>query len=219
MFQPLKSLFRTPKNEPNEEQVAAFELNNKPFARALLLRTAHYQDEASRDLAQSGISAGTKKHASLDEAAASGAVTLAYHVATEALKRSGHEAAFLPLEPIPKHASMVVAFSLMVLANIRAQLTVEGIQLDFSSVATRTASLFFLTHPDDVRIEYATRGIAAFRSVAQADAPNVKEWRDHLGQLVLAYVFEWTDSAKQPEQVDFPAIFGGLLAGFLKAVE
>ena len=156
---------------------------------------------------------------SLDAFAASCASTLAYHVAVEAAKSQGRNACFLPYEPVPPYAPMVVAFSLFVLAGIQGHLKAEGVAIDFPEVAASTANLFYLSHPDDERVSNVKRGVAAFQSVAKADVENVRSWHDNLMKAVQMYVLQWNSSNDELKRIEFIPLFGDMLASLLRAVE
>jgi hypothetical protein len=69
-----------------------------------------------------GGAAPVKEEESLRELAGSCAVTIAYHITTEALTQNQRSTAFLPYEPVPNDAPLIVAFALMVLAELHHQL-------------------------------------------------------------------------------------------------
>lgn len=216
MLQRLKSMFSARKELTQLERVSAFDLNERPFARALLLRAAYLQDEAIRDLGKMGSTAAVRENKSLVDAASSSATTVAYHVTTEACKVLGQSVVFMPFDAIPKHAPMVTAFSLFVLAGIHGQLNAEGVALDFSEASVGTALLFSLGHSDEKRLKQANQSIAAFRSVVQASGSNVKEWRDNCMTLVPMYVLQWTTTDEKLKNRDFTPLFASMLSSLLK---
>ena len=219
MLQKLKSMLGAGTRQTRSERAAAIDLEGKPIAKALLLRAAEYQDDAILFAKRMGSKGAVAEEGSLNEFAASCAATFASKVTYDALKALGRPEAFLPYEPVPKYAPMVVAFSLFVLESICAHLKAEEIDLDFPNIAAQTAGLFFVGHPDAERIENAKRGISTFQSVAQVDASNVKEWHDGLFKIVPMYVLQWTTTKQDLKQIDFNELFAGKLAGLLKAIE
>ena len=122
----------------------------------------------------------------------------------------------MPFDAIPKHAPMVTAFSLFVLAGIHGQLNAEGVALDFSEASVGTALLFSLGHSDEKRLKQANQSIAAFRSVVQASGSNVKEWRDNCMTLVPMYVLQWTTTDEKLKNRDFTPLFASMLSSLLK---
>lgn len=197
----------------------SFDLANKPFTRALILRASSYVDETVRELKSMGGVRPIQDEKTLEAFAASCASTIAYHVAVEAARSQGRNAAFLPYEPVASYAPMVVAFSLFVLAGIEGHLKAEGVLIAFPEVAASTANLFFLSHPDDERVHNTKRGIAAFQSVAKADVPNVRSWHDNLMKVVPMYVLQWETENPELKKLEFGPLFGGMLAGLIRAVE
>ena len=127
MFKRIKAALGSGKNPSRTEQAKIFDLTNKQFTQALLLRASQYQDEAVQDLKEmAGRTKPIVEDKTLNEFAASCAATIAHHITTEAIKNIGRNAAFLPYDPVPKYAPMVVAFSLFVLAGLQGQLKVKN---------------------------------------------------------------------------------------------
>lgn len=219
MLQRLKSLLTHDQPTSRIEGAKRFDLAAKPFTRALVLRAAEHQDEAIRDVREMGGLRTIPDEPSCDAFTASSASTIAYHITTEAAKSLGQNVAFLPSEPVPKEAPLVVAFALLVLAGVHGQLKSEGLQLPFAEIAAETANLFFLAHPDEERIENANRGIAAFRSFAQSDAANVRSWHDSLMKLVPMYISQWTTDNPELKKLDCIPLFGSMLQSLLKAAK
>lgn len=214
-----KALFGPEKAPSRSERAKSFDLTTKPFTRALVLRASSLLDETIRELKSMGSARPIQDEKTLDVFAASCASTIAYHVAVEAAKSQGRNACFLPFEPVPSYAPMVVAFSLFVLAGIEGHLKAEGVAIAFPEVAASTANLFFLSHPDDERVPSVKRGIAAFQSVATADVENVRSWHDNLMKVVPMYVLQWNTDNAELKKIEFILLFGGMLAGLLRAVE
>jgi hypothetical protein len=197
----------------------SFDLADKPFTRALVLRASSYIDETLRDLKSVGGIRPIQHEKTLEAFAASCASTIAYHVAVEAAGSQGRNASFLPFEPVPSHAPMVVAFSLFVLAGIEGHLKAEGVVIGFPEVAASTANLFFLSHPDDERVHNAKRGIAAFQSVAKVDVANVRSWQDNLMKVVPMYVLQWETQNRELKKIEFGPLFGNMIAGLIRAID
>lgn len=197
-----------------------YDLSGRPFTHALVLRATHYQDEAILGLGKLvGGAAPVKEEESLRELAGGCAVTIAYHITTEALAQNQRSTAFLTYEPVPNDAPLVVAFAIMVLAELHHQLEADGIDLDFRDLAARTASLFFTAHPDDDRARHALSGIEAFRSIAQADHDKAREWRKSLTTLVAPYVLQRTTKSAELRKIDCAPLFGRLLGSLLSAAQ
>lgn len=218
MIEKLKFDFKAASEQTQMERVAAFDLEDKPITKALLLRAADYQDEAIRLARQLGNSQPIAQETSLGDLAAGCASSIANKVTIEALVALGRPV-FFPHEPLPKYAPMVVAFGLFVAVSICSHLKAERIELELEKVASRTAGLFFVNHPDDERIEHAKRGIAAFQTIAESDASNVQEWQETLSKLVPMYLLQWTMSKDELKKIDFIKPFASQLASLLKVIE
>lgn len=219
MFDRIKEVLGA-KVHSRKEQADTYKLADRPFTKALLSRSSQYQDEAEQHLKKMvGRIKPIAQDKTFNEFAASCAVTIAYHITTEAMKNIGRDPAFLPYTPVPTHAPMVVAYSLFVLAGVRGQLQAEGIELDFREMAVDTANLFFMAHPDAERAKNAMEGIKAFQSVTKADVDNVKVWHDNLMQLIPMYVLQWTTENQELKKHDFIPLFGSMLSSLLKTVE
>lgn len=201
------------------ERAQSFDLTNRPFTRALVLRASRYVDETLSELRSMGGVRPVQNEKTLEAFAASCASTIAYHVAVEAARSQGRSAAFLPYEPVPAYAPMVVAFSLFVLAGIEGHLKAEGVVMGFPEVAASTANLFFLSYPDDERLHNTKRGIATFQSIAKADVENVRLWHDNLMKIVPMYVLQWETENAELKKIEFGPLFGGMLSGLIRAIE
>jgi hypothetical protein len=212
-------MFGAEKAPSRTERANSFDLANKPFTRALVLRASNYLEETLHELKSMGSVRPIQDEKTLEAFAASCASTIAYHVSVEAAKSQERNACFLPYEPVPSYAPMVVAFSLFVLAGIEGHLKAEGVAIAFPEVAASTANLFFLSHPDDERVPNVKRGITAFQSVAKADVENVRSWHDNLMKVVPMYVLQWNTQNAELKKIEFIPLFGGMLAGLLRAVE
>ena len=220
MFERIKTLLRGRKHSMTE-QAETYVLTDKPFSRALLLRASQYGDEAEHDLKEMfGSLKPIAEAKTLDEFAASCAVMIAFTITSEAMKSIGRDRTFMPYDPVPKDALMVVAFSLFVLVGIHGKLKAEGFQLDFTKLALDTACLFFMYHPVQERVKNVMEAQKIFKDVAaKADAGNVREWHDNLMQLIPMYVLQWTTESAELKKLDFIPLFGSMLSGLLKAVE
>jgi hypothetical protein len=224
MFDRLKSIFAVSPRKSRVDQAQSYNLDDKPFAKALVLRATTYQDEAKRDLrAMHGKLKPIAEPKTLQEMIASCAVTIVHHITHEAMKNIGRDPTFcdtlLLNNPMPKDAPLVVAFSLFVLTGLHYQLQAEGIELEFHDLAVETACLFFMFHSDEDRVKYVMQGIQAFHTVAQSGAQNVRDWHDNLMQLIPIYVMQWTTKDEKFKKVECIPLFGGLLTSLLSTVE
>ncbi|MGH8755619.1 MAG: hypothetical protein ACREU0_07330 [Burkholderiales bacterium] len=124
------------------ERARSFDLTDKPFTQALLSRAAQYQDEAIRDVKDMGGTRSIPDETSLTRFAASCAATIAHHMTIEAAKTQARSAVFLPYEPVPKFAPMVVAFSLFVLAGIKVSSKPRVLSSHFQKLLQRLPTCF-----------------------------------------------------------------------------
>ena len=219
MLEGLKSMLGARKIQTRSERALAFNLEGKPIAKALLARAAEYQDEAIAFAKRMGSKKIPAEPASLSEFSASCATTISYKVTCDALKTLGRPEAFLPYDPVPKYAPMVVAFSLFILESICAHLKAEEIEIDFPRLAAQTAELFFVSHPETERIENIKLGISAFQSVTQVDASNVKDWHNTLFEAVPMYILQWSTTKQDLERIDFNELFASQLSSLLRTIE
>ena len=92
------------------EQANGYEINDKPFTEALMLRASHYQDESIKKTKKMAGRIGlVKKDKTLKEFIASCAATIAHEITIESIKNINMSAAFIPQNPVPKYASKVLA--------------------------------------------------------------------------------------------------------------
>lgn len=208
------------KKQSRRKQAETYNLGDKPFTKALLLRGSEYQDDAKSQYRELGGRRPFTEDNTIEEFAASCAVTVAYHITTRSMESIARGLVFMPYEPPPKEAPMVVAFSLSILVGIYGQLEAEGIKIDFREATMDTANLFYLCHPDHERAQYAMEGIKVFQALAeQTDRDNVKKWHDNLMELIPIYVLQWTTENAELKKLDHIPLFGSMLSTLLKAVQ
>jgi len=135
------------------------------------------------------------------------------------MKHIGHDPCFLPVDPAPKFAPMVVAFSLFILAVIQQSMKAEAIESDFQDMSVRTANLFFLGHQDDEKARHIAAGMKAFQSLVHADFQTMKEWRDTLKQLIPIFVLQWSADDEEQKKTDFGPLFAKGLFPLVESVE
>jgi len=208
------------KKQSRKEQAESYSLDDKPFTKALLLRGSQYQDDAKSQYRELRGRRPFTEDKTLEEFAASCAITVAYHITTRSMESIGRELVFPVHEPPTKEALMVVAFSLTILAGIYGQLEAESIKIDFNEASAGTANLFYLYRPDNERAKYALEGIKMFQAlVEELDRENLKEWYDNLMELIPIYVFQWTSENPELKKVDHIPLFASMLSTLLKAVQ
>jgi hypothetical protein len=208
------------RKQSRKKQAESYDLSDKPFAKALLFRASHYQDTAKEVYAALGGRRPFTEDPTLEEFAASCAVTIAHYITTRSMESIGRELCFMPYNPPPKDAPMVVAFSLMILAGIYGQLEADGIKIDFREATMDTANLFYLFRPDNERAQYAIEGIQMFQALAeQTDRDNIRKWNASLMELIPVYVLQWTTDNDELKKFDHISLFGSMLSGLLKAVQ
>jgi hypothetical protein len=219
MFKIIKSKFGK-KKITRSKKVEDFDFSNKPFTKALCLRATEYHEETINDLKNMvGRVRPIKESNTIDELAASCAITISMHIAHEAAKNIALSAAFLPYQQTPKQAPLIIAFSLFLLSGIEGPLKAEGIILDSRELTADLATLFFMFHSDEERAKNALNGIETFQYIVKSDDEKVKEWHEDLIKLLDIYVLQWTSDKKEMKEIDCVPLFGGLLSGLLKALE
>jgi len=219
MLNRIKSFLAKSKAQTRLERANGFALAGKPFTSALLSRAAQYQDEAIRDLREMGSSVKVPDDTSLAMFAAGAASSIAYHIVIEAAKSQNCNPIFLPYEPVPKYAPLVVAFSLFILAGIYGHLKDEGIDIPFLETAASAAALFYLAHPDDERVANAHRGVQTFQAITRQGTENIQTWCENLMKCIPMYVLQWTSDSPKIKELDFDSLFGRMLGSMLKTVQ
>lgn len=200
------------------QQADSYKIPDKPFAKALITRASHYQDDAKKDLNYMiGEIRPIEKDRNLDEFVSSSAVSIAYIVTIEALESINKPSAFMPKSDTPKYAPLVVAYSLLILSNIHEHLLAEGIKLNIKETAVDTASLFFLYHTEKEKSENIIKGIKTFQALVNEDSANVIDWRDSIKKLIPLYVHQWTTKDTELKNHDFIPLFGSMLSTLLAA--
>lgn len=199
-----------------------YDLNNRPFTRALILRAAQYQDVAFTNLKRDlGRIQPQEIPESLDAFAAMSATSIAHYVTTEAAISIGRDAVFLPTASAPNDAPFYLAFSLFFLAGVHGPLTREGIVLSFEDLAVENTQLFFMFHDRTEKVRHHLAGVKAFQLTTKAagDVKQVEQWHDNLMKLIPLYVLQWNTDNEKLKAQDFMPVFGQLLSSLLKVVK
>lgn len=193
-------------------------LDEKPFTKALLLHTAESIDEAMRNLSQIGPLKPIAEDETIEEIAATSAITEAHHITIKAMDKIGRSAIFMPYNPMPKDGPLVVTFSLFVLLSIQNQLEAEGINTEFKNMSARTADLFFLAYDDDNRVNNIKTCFKTFQKVAQSISSGGEEWHDNLMKLIPLHIMQQNSDDSKLEDLDTTSLIGKMLELLLKTV-
>lgn len=208
-----------PEVESFQDQVKQYNLAERPFSEALLLRATTYQDEAHQSLRKAvGSVKPFEKPNSLEALAASCAASIAYQVTVDAAVTIGRDVVFLPSMPVPDDAPFVLAFSLLVLAGMHGPLSGEGLDPDFREMAVQNTSMFFVAHTSEQVTSNCVAGIEAFQATVKAagDHKVVAQWHDNLMGIVSLYIRHWTTTSAKLKNEDFGPAFGQLLSSLLR---
>ena len=219
VFAQRKRVFLT-RSRDNRAKIDSYELCDKPFAKALLLSFCEHHEEVKAQLTKMlGRIRPVSEPDSLAEFAETAAILEAHRIGTEAMKRVGREAVFLPHAAVPNYAPLMVAYTLFVLAEIRGHMHDEQIDFDFRGAAAQTANLFFVFHSDEARTKNVLEGLKAFDYVVGVGGDKLQTWAENLGKLVRVFVLQRTMEPKILEKHDLMALFGSMLSTFLAAAE
>ena len=218
MFDRVKLAFRLTKNLTRLEQAQNYDLNDKPFTKALILRASHYQDDGIRNIKKMvGRIGPIKKDKTIEEFAASCAATIAHDITIKAVEHNNLSAVFPPNKSVPKYSSKVLAFSLLIISGINFGLKEEGIDLNFREVAISATKLFFMLHLAEDITQYLNKGFQEFYTITQSNDLNYTEWHNHISELIPIYVCQWTSDNEELRNTDLIPAFGFLISSLLKA--
>lgn len=220
MFDKIKNSLGS-NNNSRQQQARNFDVSNKPFTEALILRASKYQDEAKQDLIKilGRIRPITQQDNTLNEFASSCAITIARNITSMAMDNIDHEKVFLPYTPLPKYAGLAVAYSIFLLVGIHGELEAEGIKTDSKEMMIDIANLHYMSHPDKERAENAMDGIHMFQFLVKSGGKNIEDWHDNLMKLIPLYVLQWTTEDQQLKQQDFIPLFGSMLNNLFSTME
>lgn len=198
------------------DKMERFDFSNKPFAKALCSRGNKYQIEAINDLKESlGRIRPIKETRTIEEFVSSCAVTVSMHIGRDAAENIGYSSSFFPTKETPKHAPLIVAFSLFLLSGLKAPLEAEGILLNLRELNIDLSILFFMFHPDEERAKNAKDGLDAFHYIVKSGDDKIKSWHENLIKLLDIYILQWTTENNKLKEVNCIPLFGSLLSGLL----
>lgn len=217
MLQKLRSVFASRFDLTYAAYVGSLDIETKPFVKALFLRAATLLDEARTDFKNDGMELKVDKAKPIADFACLALSTIAYDITIQAGNAINVPAVFLPYEPVPKYASVVVAFSMHVSLGIHIRLKEDGVSIDAQEALGRTAMQFFTFHPHDEGREQFARAFTAFQETTANRHQLGNQWKEACVNLVLPYVLQWTTTDENHKTHDYPELFGSLLKVILGA--
>lgn len=222
MFEKLKAIMGskpTPKSQV--DQIPIMKLKNRPFALALMMRAAEEVDWSKGDLdALVGKSTPVHVPATIEEQIDSAICVVAMMILESAAEEAGCKHTYLPAEPLPKEAPMVMAFGFFLIMGMVNPLAAEGYKFEFPKACAQLSSAMLLMYTDEERIKAHKAAVAIFQNVAGArDRPNVKGWIDNTTQLVMYYVEQFTSPVPKIKEMTYLPLFGSQLKVLLSTQE
>jgi hypothetical protein len=201
------------------ERLGGYDLSQRPFTKAMLLRAAADTDAAEKQLhAMIPLMKRGREPSDLDEWIESSTQSFAFHVTATAMDNIGRRM-LLPGDPVPDNERAVVAFSFSVVLALFEPLKKEGYELNFRDTCAGVTHLFAMMHEKNEQFKLYEQSAALFGQVAKSDLPNVKDWREGLEKLVYIFVIQWSSTDVKVKQMKFPSLFGSMLRSFLKVIE
>jgi hypothetical protein len=242
MFKGQNSFSSKSKEQTLAEKARSYPLENKPFARALIYRTSQFLDEEESSIKEDNFfkilglpkqeienikdsieilkeASHSNQKKTLEEFAAMCAIQLAFRITLKARESMGGFAFYAPPNPVPKEAPSVAAFAILLVTAFQSHLKSEGINLDYSQLIAPTGSLFFLSFSQEQKSFYVKQAFDIFQTLIGNKSQNVINWLDQLGQLIPAYIMQWTSNEEEYRNIDCIPIFGKMLAGLVSAIE
>lgn len=202
------------------ERVKSFDLSDKKFTEALILRACHSYDKAE------GVGPGIPDPESLFESLGGFATLCAGSVAYTITSRALHSTDlslfdFIPPPRPPKQAPAVVAFAIYVTIVISGELEADGLKLDEPNLIRNILSRFFQHSSREEYEKYAEECWRFYQSLMNAgsDNKNAEKWGNTLIRVVVPYVYSWTDENPPFSEEKYLEVFGGLLKNLLSTVE
>lgn len=209
------------------ERVKSFDLSDKKFTEALILRACHLYDKAE------SVGPIIPDPESLFESLGGFATLCAGSVAYTITSRALHSTDlslfdFVSPPGPPKQAPAVVAFAIYVTIVISGELEADGLKLDDPKLISTLLPRFFPHSSREDYEKYAEESWRFYESLMKAgsDNSNVEKWGNSLCKLVpppenlfLAYVYSWTDENPLFSEEKYQELFGSLLKNLLTTVK
>ena len=221
MFGNLKKMLGAKRSSPvasRVEKVPVSELAERPVTRALLLRAAQETDDTERWLKDSlGKIRPIEEPSNLARKIDSAVSVVTSMIVMEAQREATGKSMYMPGDPLPREAQMVVTFGFIVISGLVNPIRNEGHKVDFPSACASWINAMLLMHSDAERVAIFNQGRSLFQEVANMDIPNVREFIDNVMRLVLLYVIQYTTDDPKLKQTKFAPLFGALLKSFLSS--
>lgn len=216
------NLSKPPRRRTYRQQIAAYELEGKPFAKSLLLCALSNLEEAE-------LVDCTWKD--LDSALLNSASIVVTHITFTAMKANGL-ALLLTRGVVIRQPKIraIVAFNAFVMLCVSSHLKVEGSPIDIFELAARTVRLLCVGLINDewdrvcediFQLNSETCRELFGSDSPKSDAPGLKTWKEAMNRFVPGYVL-WCDKSSPQAQslnLPYPWLFEQQLAVLLRAEE
>jgi hypothetical protein len=202
------------------ERVKSFDLSDKKFTEALMLRACHSYDKA--ESVGPNIPDPESLFEFLGGFATLCAGSVAYSITSGALHSTDLSLFdFVPPPGPPKQAPAVVAFAIYVTIVISGELEADGLKLDEPKLIRTILSRFFQHSSREDCEKYAEESWRFYQSLMKvgSDNSNVGKWGNSLCKLVPSYVYSWTDENPPFPEEKYQELFGSLLKNLLTTVK
>jgi hypothetical protein len=202
----------SPKRSPAERFAA--DLDKRPITRALLLRAATEND--NDEIWLTGRMLPDEQPTTLVKEIHSAVLIDALRITTDAREAIGLKwSPFLPGDPLPSNANLVVTFAFFVMLNIVGQVRKEGHNDTDNTLFPQLVDLLFLMGSAEEKLNIYKLSHPTFDQVLRSDLPNDRKWRESLSQLVFLYLI----GDEKLKQCGFPSLFGFMLKSLLSTAE
>lgn len=219
-FWELLGLSSSPRTRSQAEKIAAFDLTQQPFARALLSRAAVEIDECDEWLKSTfGRERKREDPTDLNRELRNASCIVVLSIIYDMTAQTASREMFFPNGSSPHGTNLILAFTFIILMGITVPLHDEGNDLDFKEACMGATLTLFPMHSAEEQSTLYERAAEIFRQIMLADATNVREWRDNVTRITLYYIEQFTTDNQKLRGQNLKPVFRSLFQSLLAAAE
>lgn len=195
-------------------------LEGKPIAAALVAMSNRVDAEATAflaELASGGVKTRSFERARLfEDRITNGIAHCVGQIVGIGLSSLGRPQRFVYGTTLPSDAGAVISFATILMAGLKYELKVEGIEVNNSDLHTEFAKCLFLEYPADSLIFHYEQGVEQFRLISAGENPTFVRWRDTIFAIATLYVMKIWPNPTSEEAVQLTADIGEAFRDFLR---
>ncbi len=208
---------QTTSNTSKYEKALSYNLKDKPFTNAVILRAGKEIDTSKTFLTdQLGEMQAGKTDSTLKEFVFTSVVAVSSSITMMALDYNGLTMALKPDSSQLNYLPLINIYNLYVITNINSQVNNEGFELDYMNLLYQTTLINYMFHSENKKVEEGSKSIEDFKSLLGSDSDGIKTWGEALHKTTILHIMQWPEDS--PNHKDTKPMFGQILSSLLKTM-